>query len=145
VTVEDYLANLSDAQRRIADEVRALIVRAAPEAEEYFGYGMPGYKLYGKPLVYFAAFKNHLGVYALPAAHAEFAAELAGFKQAKARCSSRGVAPCPMGCWSAWWRGTHSASLPIEEREFFGTFEHAQISNHPVCGRTEFRRPCPRY
>lgn len=97
MTVEDYLANLSDAQRRIADEVRALIVRTAPEAEEYFGYGMPGYKLYGKPLVYFAAFKNHLGIYALPAAHAEFAAELAGFKQGKGSVQFPWSRPVPYG------------------------------------------------
>jgi uncharacterized protein YdhG (YjbR/CyaY superfamily) len=107
VTVEDYLANLPDAQRRIADEVRALIVRTAPEAEEYFGYGMPGYKLYGKPLVYFAAFKNHLGVYALPAAHAEFAAELAGFKQGKGSVQFPWSRPVPyallerMVAWNA--------------------------------------------
>ncbi|MFZ9206969.1 MAG: iron chaperone [Schleiferiaceae bacterium] len=83
MTVEAYLERLPEDQRRIAEKVRALILREAPEATEYVGYGMPGYKVAGKPLIYFAAFKNHLGIYALPAAHAEFAQELASFKQGK--------------------------------------------------------------
>ena len=44
---------------------------------------MPAYKLDGKPFVYFAAFKNHIGLYATPSAHAEFAKELAKYKQGK--------------------------------------------------------------
>lgn len=97
MTVDTYLANLPDAQRSILDEVRALIRRTAPEAEEYFGYGMPGYKLFGKPLIYVAAFKHHLGVYALPAAHSEFAAELAGFKQGKGSVQFPWSGPVPFG------------------------------------------------
>jgi uncharacterized protein YdhG (YjbR/CyaY superfamily) len=83
MTVDAYLAKLPDSQRHIAEEVRNLIRSEVPEAEEYFGYGMPGYRFAGKPLIYFAAFKNHLGIYALPAAHAAFAAELVEYKQGK--------------------------------------------------------------
>lgn len=83
MTVQAYLQRLPEAQRRIAEEVRALVRLEVPDAEEYFGYGMPGYKLDGKPLIYFAAFKNHLGIYALPAAHTEFADALQGYKKGK--------------------------------------------------------------
>lgn len=83
MTVDTYLQALPEAQRERAEALRDLIQRTAPEAVEHFAYGMPAYQLRGKPLVYFAAFKNHLGVYALPAAHAEFSAELASFKQGK--------------------------------------------------------------
>ncbi len=83
MTVDSYLSALPAYQRERAEALRGLILRTAPEAVEHFAYGMPAYKLRGKPLVYFAAFKNHLGVYALPAAHAEFAAELASLKQGK--------------------------------------------------------------
>ena len=44
---------------------------------------MPAYKINGKPLVYFAGFKNHIGFYATPTGHAEFADELAKYKQGK--------------------------------------------------------------
>jgi len=44
---------------------------------------MPAYKTNGKHLVYFAAFKNHIGFYATPAGHIEFAKELSQYKQGK--------------------------------------------------------------
>jgi len=44
---------------------------------------MPTYKLNGKPLVYFAGYKNHIGFYATPTGHSEFAEELATYKQGK--------------------------------------------------------------
>jgi uncharacterized protein YdhG (YjbR/CyaY superfamily) len=63
--------------------VRKTIQEAAPAAIESIGYGMPAYKLKGKPLVYFAAYKNHLGFYATPTGHAAFAEELSNYKQGK--------------------------------------------------------------
>jgi uncharacterized protein YdhG (YjbR/CyaY superfamily) len=44
---------------------------------------MPAYKMNGKPLVYFAAFKKHIGFYATPTGHAEFRDELSAYKQGK--------------------------------------------------------------
>jgi len=44
---------------------------------------MPAYKLYGKPLVYFAGFKNHIGFYATPTGHSAFREELSQYKQGK--------------------------------------------------------------
>ena len=37
--------------------------------EESIAYGMPAYKTVGNPLVYFAAFKKHIGFYATPSGH----------------------------------------------------------------------------
>lgn len=55
----------------------------APNAVESISYGMPGYKLNGKPLVYFAGYKAHIGLYATPSGHSEFAQELSVYKQGK--------------------------------------------------------------
>jgi uncharacterized protein YdhG (YjbR/CyaY superfamily) len=44
---------------------------------------MPAYKVNGTPLVYFAAFTHHIGFYATPSGHAEFARELSVYKQGK--------------------------------------------------------------
>src|SRR5690554_7664798 len=44
---------------------------------------MPAYKLNKKPLVYFAGYKNHIGFYATPTGHLEFAKELSKYKQGK--------------------------------------------------------------
>ncbi len=64
-------------------QMRGLIRETATEAAESISYGMPAYKLNGKPLVYFAAFKKHIGFYATPGAHQKFAAELSKYKQGK--------------------------------------------------------------
>jgi uncharacterized protein YdhG (YjbR/CyaY superfamily) len=46
-------------------------------------YGMPGYKLNKKPLVYFAGYKNHIGFYATPSGHSHFQEQLSRYKQGK--------------------------------------------------------------
>jgi uncharacterized protein YdhG (YjbR/CyaY superfamily) len=58
------------------NQIRQIILKASKDAEEGVAYGMVGYKLYGRPLIYFAAFKNHIGLYATPSGHKEFAKEL---------------------------------------------------------------------
>lgn len=83
ITIDEYIAGFPVDIQLILNQVRSTIKQAAPDAEESIGYGMPAYKAYGKPLVYFAAFKNHIGFYATPTGHAEFAKELSMYKQGK--------------------------------------------------------------
>lgn len=63
--------------------MREIIRSEAPEALESIAYGMPAYKLYGKPLVYFGGYDGHVGFYATPSGHQAFSEELAHFKQGK--------------------------------------------------------------
>jgi len=63
--------------------IRAIILEKAPDAFEGFSYDMPAYKTHGRVLVYFAAFKNHIGFYATPSGHQEFSKELSKYKQGK--------------------------------------------------------------
>ena len=64
-TVDEYLAALPDDQRRALTQVRALIKAAAPDATEVISYGLPTYKLDGRPVVYFGAATAHLSLYAV--------------------------------------------------------------------------------
>lgn len=82
-TTDEYIASFPDNIQLILNKVRATIRQAAPDAEEPIGYGMPAYKLKGKPLVYFAGYKGHIGFYATPSGHTEFAKELSKYKQGK--------------------------------------------------------------
>ena len=82
-TINEYIAGFPEDTQGILNQVRATIRRAAPDAVESIGYGMPAYKLNGRPLVYFAGFKNHIGFYATPTGHSEFAKELSKYKQGK--------------------------------------------------------------
>lgn len=73
-SVEQYIAAQPEAARTKLEQVRVAIRTAVPEAEEGIGYRMPGYKLHGKPMLYFAGFKEH---YSLFAASGTFFAALA--------------------------------------------------------------------
>ena len=81
--IDEYLVNFPEPTRHILEEIRATIKAAAPEASEHIAYGMPAYKLNGRPLVYFAGYKGHIGFYATPSGHAEFSKALSKYKQGK--------------------------------------------------------------
>lgn len=81
--VDKYIFSFPEDVRKILLQIRQIIIEEAPNAVEGFAYQMPSYKTNGKPLVYFAGFKNHIGFYATPSGHAAFADELIQFKQGK--------------------------------------------------------------
>jgi uncharacterized protein YdhG (YjbR/CyaY superfamily) len=81
--VDKYIYSFPEEVRNILLQIRQLIKDIAPDAEEGFAYQMPSYKLNGKPLVYFAGFKKHIGFYATPSGHSEFAKELSEYKQGR--------------------------------------------------------------
>ena len=80
---DDYIASFPLETQVILTEVRSTIQKAAPDAEESISYAMPTFKLNGKPLVYFAGYKNHIGFYATPTGHEAFEKELSVYKQGK--------------------------------------------------------------
>ena len=82
-TVDEYIQSFPENVQTILLKIRTTIKKKAPEAVESISYGMPAYKTNGKALVYFAAFKNHIGFYATPSGHSEFSEELAKYKQGK--------------------------------------------------------------
>ena len=78
---DEYLNVLPDDQRTALQKLRKQIIAAAPNCEEYFGYGVPGFKLNGHAMLYLGAAKNHCALYgAIPKG---FEAELKDFKQSK--------------------------------------------------------------
>lgn len=83
ITVDEYISQSPSESQIILEKIRALVRRVAPSAVEGMSYGMPGFKLNGKPLVYFAAWKSHIGFYALPSGNAAFKKELSSYKVAK--------------------------------------------------------------
>ena len=82
-TIDEYIATFPRNVRDVLEELRRIIRESAPEAEEAISYGMPAFKLHGN-LVYFAAWKNHIGFYPGGSSAIEaFKKELSPFKQAK--------------------------------------------------------------
>lgn len=82
-TVDEYIKTFPKDVQALLEKVRDTILANAPDAVERIAYGMPAYKMNGKPLVYFAGFKNHIGFYATPTGHAEFKKDLSIYKQGK--------------------------------------------------------------
>lgn len=94
-TVEDYIVGFPTEVQELLRRMRRLILSEVPQAEESISYGMPAYKLNGKPLIYFGAYPKHIGLYALPNAHQHFAAKLEGYKQGKGSVQFPISAPLP--------------------------------------------------
>lgn len=63
VTVNEYIQAQDPEQKKFLLKLRAMIASMAHTAIDAMGYGVPSYKLNGKPLVYYAAFTKHVGIY----------------------------------------------------------------------------------
>jgi uncharacterized protein YdhG (YjbR/CyaY superfamily) len=82
-SIPEYISQFPESTQIILNKLYNLVKTLAPEAEESISYAMPAFKLNNKPLIYFAAFEHHIGLYATPKAHTEFAQELSHYKQGK--------------------------------------------------------------
>jgi uncharacterized protein YdhG (YjbR/CyaY superfamily) len=82
-TIDEYIASFPDDVKILLEHMRHTIKKAAPSAEETIRYQMPTFKLNGKNLVHFAAFKHHIGFYPIPSGISSFQKELSVYKQGK--------------------------------------------------------------
>lgn len=94
--VDSYLAALDDAQREALQDLRLAIRRLVPHAQECISYGMPAFRLNGKVVAGFAAFKHHLSYLphsgsVLPA----LASELDGYDRTTGALHFTAEAPLP--------------------------------------------------
>jgi uncharacterized protein YdhG (YjbR/CyaY superfamily) len=81
-SIDEYIATFpKDIQKKL-EEIRAVIKIAAPGAVEKISYQMPAFTLNGN-LVYFAAFKKHIGFYPVPVGIEKFKDELSVYKTSK--------------------------------------------------------------
>ena len=81
-SIDDYIAAKPFEKRDVLEKMRSAIQRAAPKATEVISYGMPAFKQEGI-LVYFAAFKNHYGLYPTSSPIVIFKKELMPYKVSK--------------------------------------------------------------
>lgn len=79
---EEYIAAFPVETQKRMEQIRATVKKAAPQAEEVISYGMPSFRLNGR-LLYFAAFKNHIGFYPMATGVEAFRTLLSDYKWAK--------------------------------------------------------------
>lgn len=81
-TIDEYIAGFPADLQKILAKVRSTIRKAAPDAREKIGYGIPTFTLHGN-LVHFAAFKEHLGFYPGSSGIEKFKPELSAYGSGK--------------------------------------------------------------
>lgn len=81
--VQRYIAGQNPVKGKILQKLRMLIKKIAPLAQECMHYGVPAFKIHNDPLIMYAAFKNHIGIYPQPETVQAFAKELEAYKSAK--------------------------------------------------------------
>ena len=80
--IDEYIGIFPEEVQVILEQVRATIRQAAPGATEKISYAMPTFYLHGN-LVYFAAYKNHIGFYPSTSGIIAFQKEISGYKNSK--------------------------------------------------------------
>ena len=93
-SMDDYVALHPKAVQEMLQKLRATIRKAAPGAEEAIKYGMPTFTLKGN-LVFFSAFKNHIGFYSIPEGNEAFRRELAPYAGEKGSLRFQLTSPIP--------------------------------------------------
>jgi uncharacterized protein YdhG (YjbR/CyaY superfamily) len=81
-TIDEYIASCPRNVQPKLGELRSLIRRLAPEAQEKISYQMPTFYLRGN-LVHFAAYPKHIGFYPTPGGIERFRKDLARYKSSK--------------------------------------------------------------
>lgn len=94
--VVTYLEQFTGETRERLETLRSMVRERCPRAVESLSYGLIGYKLNGHPLIYFGGFTNHVGVYATPQGHEDFAADFAPYRQGKGSVQFPLAEPLPV-------------------------------------------------
>lgn len=82
-SIEEYIAGFPNEVQEILQKIRMTIKKAVPEAEETISYNMPTFNLRGQYLIYFAAYKKHIGLYPVPTGDKKFNEELSTYRAGK--------------------------------------------------------------
>jgi len=81
--IDEYIAGFPNNVRKILEQIRMTVREAAPDAEETISYQIPTFTLKGKYLIYFAAYKKHIGLYPAPRGVEKFKKELSLYEGGK--------------------------------------------------------------
>lgn len=94
--IDDYIAGHPNEVQELLEKIRVTIRKAAPGAKEIISYQMPAFHLKGN-LVYFAAFKKHIGFYPTASEVEKFKKPLAAYDGSKGTVRFPYDQPVPFG------------------------------------------------
>jgi len=79
-SIDSYIKTFPVRTQAYLQEVRELIKKEVPDAEETISYSMPTFNLNGQYLIYFAGYSKHISIYPVPAGDPVFEKAFAGYK-----------------------------------------------------------------
>lgn len=82
-TIDEYISRFPKETGEVLELIRKTVLDTVPQAKEAIKYNMPAFTTDKGNLVYFAAFKNHIGFYPAPTADKNYQNDLAGYKTGK--------------------------------------------------------------
>ncbi len=95
VTVAEYIESFDGLTRERLDELRRLVLDILPDAVEGVSYGVAGFKVQGKPVVYLGGFTKHVSVYPITDLPAELDALVAPYRTGKGTARFSNTEPLP--------------------------------------------------
>jgi uncharacterized protein YdhG (YjbR/CyaY superfamily) len=116
-TVEEYLSSLPESSKEILQGLREAIKRVAPQAEEMISYNIPAFKFHGM-LVFYAAYKTHIGFYPTHSPIRLFKKELEKYELSKGTVKFPLDKPLPLGLIKKIVKFKMSENLVKEELKF---------------------------
>ena len=78
--IDDYIARFPLDIQDILEQIRLTIKNVVPQADETISYGIPTFNLNGTYLIYFAAYKKHIGIYPVPSRIEKIDKDFTSFK-----------------------------------------------------------------
>ena len=82
-SINEYVSTLPENAQKAMGEIIATIKARVPNAEEHISYNMPAFKVNGEYFVHFSAWKNHIGLYPVPAGDEAFQTQIEPYRAAK--------------------------------------------------------------
>lgn len=82
-SVNEYINDFPPEQQEKMRKLQKMFINLDSEIDESISYNIPGYKIQGKPVIYFAAFKNHISIYPIISGVKEIEKELSKYRSGK--------------------------------------------------------------
>ena len=82
-SINEYVSTLPENAQKAMSEIIATIKAKVPNAEEHISYNMPAFKVNGEYFIHFSAWKNHIGMYPIPAGNEAFQKQIELYRSAK--------------------------------------------------------------
>jgi uncharacterized protein YdhG (YjbR/CyaY superfamily) len=82
-SINEYISSLPKDAQKAMEEIIATIKSVVPDAEGHISYNMPAFKVNGEYFIHFSAWKNHIGMYPIPAGNDAFQKQIKLYRSAK--------------------------------------------------------------